>query len=347
MRRVSNEHTSKRLTMKEAMLFQIRPSVICAITFLLGASLVGCNQPFDPRGPLYSQVTIFSVLSTDRNDQFVRVERTYMPTDFDALAYTADNFVPNALVTIQGTDSTFTLRDTTIARPDMSRYKFSIRAYFAKPLVINYGASYHVTVRSPQFENASTAIVVPAKPVVVMTPLSSQILQFPRPETDKTEIVFTIDLGGGAKGWIGRLFVYYNVLKDGKWVEERAPVPIYFIFPKVFTSVVYRELTRAGYKNRSASVYLNNMYARTINQVAYEKYPSSKITFTRAVFELVQVEENLYNYYEVAHGNNDPHSVRLDEPLYTNLVGGVGVVGAYTLDSLVQILPDNFIANRQ
>lgn len=333
--------------MKKAMLFQIRSSINRLLFCALGGSFLACNQPFDPRGPLDSQVVVFSVLSTDRIVQFVRVEQNYMPTGFDALAYTSDNFVPNALVTIQGTDSTFTLRDTTIARPDMSRYKFSIRAYFAKPLVINYGASYQVTVHSPQFEDASTAIVVPARPVVVMTPLSSQILQYPRPDTVKTEIVFTIDLGGGAKGWIGRLFVYYNVLKEGRWVEERVPVPIYFIFPKVFTSVVYRELTRAGYKNRSASVYRNDMYARTINQVANEKYPSSRITFTRAVFELVQVEENLYNYYEVAHGNNDPLSVRLDEPLYTNLVGGVGVVGAYTLDSLVQILPDNFIANRQ
>lgn len=270
-----------------------------------------------------------------------------MPTGFDALAYTLDNFVPDALVTIQGSDSTFTLRDTMFARPDTLRYKFPLRAYFAKPLVINYAASYQVTVRSPRFDNASTAIVVPGRPTVVMTPLSSQILQFPSSYKDSTEIIFTIDLGVGAKGWIGRLFVYYNILKEGKWVEERAPVPIDYIFPKLFTRVVYGELTRAGYNNRSATVYRNDKYSRTIIQVAYEKYPNSKITFTRAVFELVQVEENLYNYYEVAHGYSDPYSVRLDEPLYTNLVGGVGVVGAYTLDSLVQMLPDYFFGNRR
>lgn len=333
--------------MKKVILFQIRASIIRAIIFVLGALLVACNQPFDPRGPLESDVVVFSVLSTDRNLQFVRVEHTYMPIGFDALAYTSDNFVPDALVTIQRADSTFTLRDTTFARPDTLRYKFSLRAYYAKPLGINYGASYRLSIRSPELGEASTTIAVPDKPALMIIPSSIAVLQYPGSHQDKDEIIFTIDLGVGARGWIGRFYIYYSVLEGGQWIEERTVVPVYSIFPKVFTSVVYGEMTVAGYKNRSAVVYRDDLYQKTLLQIAYGKYPNSKITFTRAMFELVQVEENLYNYYEVAHGNGDPLSVRLDEPLYTNLIGGVGVVGAYTLDSLVQALPDNFSWNRQ
>jgi hypothetical protein len=42
------------------------------------------------------------------------------------------------------------------------------------------------------------------------------------------------------------------------------------------------------------------------------------------------------------HTYGDPHSIRLDEPVYSGVTGGVGVMGAYTLDSLVHILPENF-----
>ncbi|MDP2885535.1 MAG: DUF4249 family protein [Ignavibacteria bacterium] len=332
--------------MKELRLFPLQSDLIRMVFYALGVGSMACNQPFEPRAPLESKMVVFSILSTDRTDQFVRVERTYMPTGYDAMVYTTDNFVPDAVVTIQESNTTHTLRDTTFGRSDTSRYKFPLRAYFAKPLAINYGVSYQLTVRSPQFEDASTSIVVPARPMVVMTPLSSAVLRSPTSHQDIAEIVFTIDLGAGAKGWIGRLFIYYNVLKEGTWIEDRTEVPFYFTNPKPFTNVAYGDLTHAGYNNRSAAVYLNTHYSKTFVKILYDKYPNSKITFTRAVFELVQVEQHLYNYYMVAHGNNDPYSVRLDEPLYTNLVGGVGVVGAYTLDSLVQAYPENFTYNR-
>ncbi len=291
-------------------------------------------------------MVVFSILSTDRNDQFVRVEQTYMPPGYDAMAYTTDGFVPSALVTIQDANKMYTLRDTTFARGDTSRYKFPLRAYFVRPLAINYGGSYRVTVRSPQFDDASTSVVVPNRPMLSMIPTSIAILISPGSFQDDDEIAFTIDLGVRAKGWIGRFFICYNVFEDGKWVEDRTPVPISYIFPKVFTTVVYGELTRAGYNNHSASVYRNDFYTNTLVRILYDKYPGAKIKFTRALFELVQVEESLYNYYMLAHGSNDIYSVRLDEPMYTNLAGGVGVVGAYTVDSLVQAYPENFQYNR-
>ncbi|MCX6132788.1 MAG: DUF4249 family protein [Ignavibacteriales bacterium] len=314
---------------------------------MIACGVFGCNQPFNPRGPLENDAVVFSVLSTDRNLQFVRVEHTYMPVGFDALAYTSDNFIPNAIVTIQKGDSNYAMRDTTFARPDTSRYIFPIRAYYARPLEINYGSSYRLSIRAPELGQALSTIRVPDKPFLMMIPSSIAVLQSPGSHEAKDEVIFTVDLGSGARGWIGRFYIYYSVLKNGQWIEERTIIPLSSIFPKVFTSVVYAEMSAAGYKNRSAAVYRNDQYQKALLEIAYRKYPNFKITFTRAMFELVQVEENLYNYYEVAHANGDPLSVRLDEPLYTNVVGGVGVFGAYTLDSLVQELPDNFIWNKR
>ncbi len=38
---------------------------------------------------------------------------------------------------------------------------------------------------------------------------------------------------------------------------------------------------------------------------------------------------------------------RLDEPLFSNVSGGFGIFGAYTLDSLVHLLPENFRYNNK
>lgn len=41
----------------------------------------GCSEDFDAKGPLDKKMVIFSVLSTDREVQFVRYSQTICPQD--------------------------------------------------------------------------------------------------------------------------------------------------------------------------------------------------------------------------------------------------------------------------
>jgi len=122
---------------------------------------------------------------------------------------------------------------------------------------------------------------------------------------------------------------------------RNAPCSGYFYLPKIFTTIVYGELTRAGYNNHSAAVYRNDIYRTILIQILNDKHPNSKIKFTRALFELVQVEQSLYDYYMITHASKDPYSVRLDERVQQP-GRRRGRRWAYTLDSLVLAYPDNF-----
>jgi len=51
------------------------------------------------------------------------------------------------------------------------------------------------------------------------------------------------------------------------------------------------------------------------------------------------VEPALYNYYGIANGFRDPNTIRVDEPDFTNIAGGVGVFGGFVQDTLVVALP--------
>ena len=326
-----------------------RPGLLTIAAFSAAASLLACNQPFDPRGPLQRQLVVFSILSTDRDVQFVRVEQSYMPPGFDALSYSADNSLTDALVTVSVAGTTYPLRDTTLPRSDTSRYKFPLQAYVLSPFRAAYGGSYQIRVQSPQLPLATASILVPMKPVLTIDVPSIPVVDEPSTHQEDARIFFPIALGNGTKGYIGRFFVDYVVLKGNEWVEERVEVPLRYQYYDIedLNLVVYPGLTPTPLYSRSVGVYKNHMYSVTLVSVAYKKYLHSKIIFNRIVFQLVQVEQNLYNYYQVAHMSNDPHSMRLDEPMYTNLAAGVGLVGAYTLDSLVHLLPENFAFNTQ
>ena len=321
------------------------------LILLAALSLVSvvCNQPFEPRPPLQDQLVVFSILSTDRDAQFVRVERNYMPPDFSPQTYTSDNSLANAVVSLKDGNSTYDLHDTIFARPDTSRFKFPLRAYVLSPFVPQYGKSYEITVLSPELGRAVGKAIVPGKPMLAMGLSARDVLASPGSYKDDEGIPFEALLSDVTKGYIGRLFIDYSVLKGNGWVDGRIEVPIAYKYFDIhdFKYVINAQLTRRPTTHQMNVAYTNQMYNAALIEVAYSRFPASKLVFSRIVYQFLQAEQNLYDYYQVAHAFNDPYSTRLDEPIYSNIDGGVGVVGAYTLDSLVFPLPQHFVYNRQ
>ena len=71
-----------------------------------------------------------------------------------------------------------------------------------------------------------------------------------------------------------------------------------------------------------------------------------RIIFKWATIVVLQTDKNLYDYYSVSHASRDPFSIRLDEPMVSQVTGGLGMIGAYSVDSTVNLLPENFWGNR-
>ena len=321
----------------------------CGLIYSLVAVFVSCNQPFDPQGAFNQRLVIFSILSTDRNVQVVRVEQSYAPNGGDLLAYNMDNFVANAKVILTGADSTMQLNDTTFARVDTTRFKYPLRAYASRPYIPQYGSQYVISVQTDQFGTAGGKVTIPEKSHLAWGAGAEEVLNSPGSHQPGDAIPCYVLLSDIAKGYIARLFVDYSVYLGGQWVDQRAEVPVAFIYSgtKDFRWVTYAQLMRRPTTHEFIQAYRNDIYAGTLINVSFDKYPTNKLVFKRIVYQFLQVEENLYNYYLLAHQFNDPRTLRLDQPDFTNVMGGVGVIGAYTLDSLTHTLPDVFVYNRR
>ncbi len=137
---------------------------LCLLTF---ASL-SCDNVFDPRAPLQQQIVVYSVLSTDRDAQFVQVQTDYMPPGYDPLSSNSDNSVSGALVSIETGGRIYRFRDTVISRSDTSRYKFPIHVYYLSPFTPQRGKSIQVTVQSATYCQVSASAIVPDKPKITL-----------------------------------------------------------------------------------------------------------------------------------------------------------------------------------
>jgi hypothetical protein len=139
------------------------------------------------------------------------------------------------------------------------------------------------------------------------------------------------------------------VYRNGSWQRERRAFPrsvITYVSTNRF-DFVFPKLER-----RSAEPFLQNPHTETvaIDQLGYqivveeiiEQYGAQNVQFRHAMFELIQVDPPLYNYYNIVNGFQDEFSVRTDLPDYTNIRGGVGVFGSFTVDSVLVSLPSSF-----
>ena len=310
--------------------------------------LLSCNQSFDSKASFQPQIVVFSVLSTDRTTQFVRVEGDYMPVGYDPLSSTTDNAISSATVTIKDGTTTYLLRDTVMAREDTSRYKSPLHAFVVNPLATQPGKTYVLTVQAPGYAAATATTTIPGKGYPGTGVTTLLVLDNPQGHEDNADILCNALLSTSAKGYLGRLFVDYEVLIGSQWIEGRAEIPLAFVDPKVpdLNYVSYPQLT-ARAADRMAVSFKNGVYKAVLRSIASGRYKANKLIFDRVVFQFLQTDKNLFNYYNTTHAFRDAQSIRLDEPLFSNVSDGFGVVGAYSLDSLVHLLPEDFGYNNK
>jgi len=291
-------------------------------------------------------MVVFSILSTDRNQQFVLVNRNYMPPGYDPREFTENTFVSDAQVSIIGPTSSMVLRDTLFPRADTSRYGFPIQAYYLSPFTPTVETAYEVVAQSPTLAPASGSTIIPGKATLTMFSSSQSILRLPTRYPNDALIELNVSSRGHARGYVCRMYVYYDVLIGGQWIEERSEIPVSSISGAYSVEDArYPILTRRPESGDQTIFFRNGFYRSVVDYVTYSKYPVGGLIYKWVVLTFLQVDQNLYEYYNAVHQYRDPLTVRLDEPVYSTIQGGVGLVGSYGLDSLTYVLPENFYGN--
>lgn len=300
-----------------------------------------CNDSFSPKGPFEHQLVVYSVLSTGRDIQFVRVYTNYDVSGFDPFQNNSDTPVKGARVVITGPRGSYSLKDTLLARPDTSRYKSPIAAYTGRWRV-EPGQTYTLTVDAPGIGTTSASVVTP--------------------NLSQTKYWYSIDILDdpdnykGTTNWVGaytglipsmkaysyQLVIEYLVLTSGEWKAESIEVPMWA--SSNFAYVGYPSVSKTYYYY-AGGAYSKDIYARTLQRVV-KLHAASKLIFQRIVFRFLLLDQNWWNYYSTVRKFQDPYSIRLDEPDFTDLNNGYGLFGALTVDSLEHTYPAEFPYNR-
>lgn len=313
---------------------------IRALSIVLILIGLGCEGTFDPKGTFEDRLVLFGLLTPGADSVQIRLQSTYDPPGSDPLSYTGGPDLSGATAMIQWSSGQTTLRDTVLSHPDSGRYTTGLHVLTA-PLRVLRGTAYTIRVDLPGYGRAEASAIVPASATVYFR--NPAVLEDPSATEDLGVIV---GLASEVSGYLPRLFLEYEIVSQGNRVERRE-VPSDLITTTSRVSPDYPRIQGGTSERRVGSTtfelfeYRANAY-RYFLQRLFETYGQSDLRFRRAILTVTTVDRHLYTYYFLVNGFFDPYTVRTDQPDYSNVVGGVGFVGSYAVDTVVVNLPAVF-----
>ncbi len=287
-----------------------------SIPFLIATLLViGCDEAFEPNGPYQPQLVLYSVLDAGTDTQFVRLQTTVDPRSYDPFAPFSPPAVTGATVVLQDNGISYTFRDTVISVTEGSGTRL-VPAYVHYQCRIVSNRQYQLTA------------VVPGFPVVTATAigLNSAFLHQVNTKVlfnpiNQEDISFDLFLGRNAKAYLLLFTIEYERLRNGVWIMQRYDVPSSVIDGKK----IYPQISLSPGIEPFNKVFPLTLYNAAIAEI--RSNPLDTVRFGTAVFTLLQFDTPLYTYYSVANNYPGGSTLRLDEPDFSNVSGGYGVVG--------------------
>jgi hypothetical protein len=272
---------------------------------------------FSPIIGTESKLGVQTVFDTKENVQFVKIQKI-----FPSYASSNEEKIPKILnVRINASDYSYLFKDTIIN--GISNYS----VYYNKEIKVDPG-NYMLIITSDDYPMTWSTMLVPSKPDISFTTLSDSII---------ARIKTNISIGSFSY----HFYVDYSLVKDGNTLLNRIEVPI-----KVDTnekkeiSVIYptsfKQTTVIG---GTEEIFLSFGCLKYIKNFIKSKENASNVILYRGTMFIRSSDLNLSNYLRAVEGYDDPYSVRLDKPDWTNIVNGYGVFGSIRLDSSWYYIP--------
>jgi hypothetical protein len=304
-----------------------------AHTGLLALALVlvvGCEEPFSPQGPFLDRTVVYSLLAARSDTQFVRVFRTYYPPNDNP--YEVDWETPDTSAEVVLSDGTqpVSLHDTVLTRGDGS----SVHTYVVYPFHVEPGQRYSISVTAPGHEEVVSSTIVPGGGSVLiqnfgaLSDLQSHLFE---------NLYMEVDVSPQAAAFIPRLTVEFQVYSTGAVLEREVPLDL--LTPdEENKNPLYPDIVPVGLVGQTSYYFTYSLhaYAYALRKIIADY---GEVYFRQANCYLVQTDQALYVGYNIANGFRDAFSIRMDQPDFSNIKGGLGLFGSYNLDKKSYDLP--------
>ncbi|MFA6467869.1 MAG: DUF4249 family protein [Bacteroidota bacterium] len=286
--------------------------LFCILSALL---VTGCNESFSPNGTYERRLVVYSVFSANTDTQYIRITSTVDPETYNPNVSLPSTVITGATVVVTSDTLSYTFHDTIITVQTSAGMQ-QIRTYVHYQLPVKTDHSYRLAVQAAGYPEVNTTFAGIGNGYLLQVNTDPFLNSLA-----KDDISFDMYLGKNVGSYLLLFNLDYELLRNGNWIRKTFEVPTaYTANGKYFPSVTPAAGTDAIRKTFSLQTY-----KQAIDEI--RSNPLDTVRFVQAVFKLYQFDNALYTYFSVANNYPGGATLRLDEPDYSNVSGGYGVVG--------------------
>ncbi len=310
------------------------------IFILINAVLfISCDDNVNPKAGFKEEYVLNCVLNADSNYQIATISKSYDVDGYDPNTNTNDPFIKGAFVKVYYRDSVFIFKDTSIVRSPNSKYTTPINFYYNKKLK---PSSYSTLKIEALLPNGKKLTATTESFFLNILFFSKTIESYP--PINANRITFSWDKISGDKFestiyFAPELAIVYSKFENEKWNRYYKKVPIRYTENSPDKPPIYPEIS-VGKNSVSFDTLAFGVALREIEKDV-SKRKNYKIE--KALFRLLILDKNLAAYYSLQKTFLDEFSVRVNQPDFTNINGGLGIFGIYAIKQTDIQIETNYI----
>ena len=293
---------------------------------------ISCEEGFEPTTEFKEDYVMFGIINGDSTYQSVVISKSYQAENFDPYSNTVDPDIQGAIVTIQADGREYLLRDTSIERNDQSRYTTPQHFYYTNEYKPKVGETVEISAMLPNGKilNSTTRL-----PHFTLFFWAGDDETLPIDNIYK-DVLFRWELNNASENlvYLPRFFIHYLQNINGQEIKKVKEIPVEF-------------LNESGVLKERFPIASGNQYVLYDTTIVYDAIKelkgtgsASDITIIKGEVELTIMDENFGNYYSAAQTLNDGYTIKIYETNYSNISGGIGILGSYFIKRKdVEILP--------
>lgn len=300
--------------------------LLSAITFL------SCEDNVNPKTDFEEVYVLSCIIRTDTTYQIATISRSYDVDNFDPTTNTVDPFIKGAKVKLFYGDNVIEFRDTAIARSADSRYKTPMNIYYTNKFVstsIPVGLRIEATLPNGKVLSSTSQLISIYSVFInsISVPISSN------PLANKLNFTWgewMLTQTSTRVYYAPELVILYTQDKGGVKIKKQKKVPLFYANTLNGLLPIYPQI-QSGITSASFEMDAIN---RAMAEISEGDSQKSNYKIDGVIFRLLLMDGGLASYYSLQKVYLDEFSVRVNQPDITNIKGGLGVFGIYTIKQM-------------
>ncbi len=317
--------------------FQI---VVVSITLL--AIFISCDDQVNPKTDFKQIYVLNCVVKGDTTFQIATISHSYDTSGFDPTTNTNDPFISGAKIKLFYNDSVFVFRDSLSARQDITQYTTPIHYYYlkkfqpqdSKPISIEATLPNGTVLKSATETFSLSAFYFNNQNITYPSGTSGNAISFSWNSLDNNGPNVVIY-------YAPELVIFYSKIFNGVKTEFQKKVPIYYTYGGLEGPPIYPPIQ----VNQLSIIFQGFVIDQAMKEISQDDPNKENYTIEKAAFRLFILDKNLAAYYAAQRTFLDEFSVRFSQPDFTNISGGLGIFGTYSVKQQDIQLDNSYISS--